>query len=1355
MKRLKLLIGLCIALATLSGCVDEMFGEQSQTEIPNGVVQLDLQFESMQSVDVTSRAAADSIAENRVNDVFIVLFRKNGKILKLNATEYGTYQSTLNDGAFVETQTDGETLLRGVYRIQIATLKDQLGDGNAEVVAYAVANSKVNDPSWRTGYGTTVADEFAKLGTGVANLTEQTFKTWLVYLYNRQAKIAAFQNTNGTSTSGVLTTDYKNSIINYEPAVERPSEALYMTGRAEQTLNLSQTTGQQIKVQLKRMDAKIEVRVQSGTEGLYVHPKRWRIHNVPVSSLIFEGETAPAPEVYYNPRNLIWRTFDYVGTVKPIAGKNKDYIAPVLQSTGKKGEVSGLVCYMPEVKLAAQKTISADSWRQEHAGLGVSSNYQPSVAQLYGLRARQQKNPQTVTEGPITVNPENGMYYKSGRPYTNGAFTFAPREAAWIEVVVNVEMRDANGVITKSAENAVYRLVLGGESTADYNSYTVKRDQHYIYNLTIKGFDDVEAEVKINNRNGVNDTQLKYEDNSGVDAHVNIGAFAQLDSHYDAKAILLNYYDLVKKYAQDDWAPKSAVEELKHFEVFTPYDAPGLTVPNAGKRDTSWVQFFVHRRDPNFGRTFPRFTLPYEYVRTAFPVNNSNYRYFNYCATPRELIHKLREWVRILRNTGITSKANATPAFKQLLEQHGFEPESGDMIISVYANEFYYETKPAWATVTIPTSAGPQTLDDAKWAKNGWRSFVNQPDRKIRIFVGKQGPLYSSDGYSSWNDADILITQHAIMAPYNLRNLPLDFTGFGAEMVDEAEWMDAGGPNGNVSRSRYCHVFNDVEYTPEQGATNIFDGRNLYLSLLGPGWLQGQRWNSLLDYGIYNHTDVIPTASKNNVAGYVYQPQIIFFREVYSSNGKRNGDWAGLAALTRNRETSELNNFTSATISNEDLKWYLPSLPQLEYLWMAEEAIPAAYHLKKDIPYLTSSRLSEALNQDYTECMMFHAKYGGTLRQRIVQASRNLFRYPYAWDIATFEDTRYYYGWNDAFQRPEWSGYQMSNKPLRIRAVRTLGGYNPSLIPRPAQRWIQGGGEFTGDTENGWDYKPIVIDCSRMPQEMLRHTPILSGPLPRHKISSMWARPYTYFRVAKQSVQAAKSRMNLDNVSGSTDGYDLTITDPEWQSIPGRAVNYRYNADASLPRVVMHDTKTTHPCKGYYEVINGQKITGWRLPNAQELMLMIRFIPPQQYLDLTTKRWSPIWETAANGYGKGIGENWSTNDDPTLADRKETLSNSEYNPAYLMSKTDTDEGYRFYGASFWAQQYGFRAKPMDEYSSLFSGTYAQRLEQLKRAAGGEIYNTRFDVRCVKDVTDAEFETQVKGRFDRDYWIKPF
>lgn len=1047
---------------------------------------------------------------------------------------------------------------------------------------------------------------------------------------------------------------------------QRPDAYLLMTAGG----TIVDATKRKINFDMKRVDTRLDVVVKAGT-GVTLDLKKYRLNNLPVGIKPFVTES----------------TSSTVGTdyVKYGAGTDAEDLGwQSFEDRWTSGEDKVLTLYMPENKQTAKQTIT-DALAK--ADLNISGT--PTYWQKYKLRSRQNKNTDGTNLPTFKYAPDNGTYF---------------------EFVANVTHNNGATSSTDFTEDARFRVFLGASvamdadyTTANVNDYNAERNVHYTYTITVNGLNDVIVEVERHTPSKKPDA----ENNTAIDAAVTRAyGLVQLDSHFDQKLLVLNYNDMASRLYQEDtgWIFDQPGRGMG-FVFSDPYGEV-VNVDDTKLKDTeryNWVKFYVHPGTLIGKRGF-RMNIDDQYMRE----NGIDAQLM----TPHQLMNYIRDALKDIKEKGGTDEVK---------KKWGCDPSTGDFVISTVVNEYYYTKAPDgvpapsinymdmknWVRRSI-------TLDDQdKWDRNGWRTFVNQPDRTLGIYFKGYPRQKSKDQASSYLEAEVVVRQRSINALYDFENLPLNYYGFGYESTDDDEWRDNpdAAPNSDQQRMAQCHEYikseSDIkEYANNQNGYDIFDGETLYRRLLpGGDWFINQRWKDFIPVfpNLYE-TDTNPEDHK----GWAYQ---------FIDYKPRKG-FAGYTALSRNRDVNR-----DGYIQASEVKWYIPSLPQMEAIGLAQRALPVTQRLKTDnVAYYLTSTSNRLYDGGYGELLVYNPLWNTTHRQTIPTANRGIYGWPNANDGS---DVPFYYGY---FDTQRWGGDTKSVKPLRVLAVRNLGK-RPANVDRYAQRFSTLQGSF-----RGWNYNTdidgsrgswtnLIIDCSTLPQLARRKIYIANGPLPKHDVSSEYAKPYTAFRVAKASIQAQRLRSwGVWGANSNADGYDQRVitqnTNGEYKEIEGYFDNdYRYSW---APRMY-NDNDPTHPCRNYAEYSyddygNKVKVTGWRLPNAGELQLMIRYFPPQFYLDLMTfsHHYSDIVEE--HGWAKNTVVNWRNTNNPLIG--IDELRSNWYQGAYVMSKTTYQKDGKtlhYYAGDFWAGTYGFRVHAMTE--------------QWKY--------TRFDVRCVKDLSDAE------------------
>lgn len=113
-------------------------------------------------------------------------------------------------------------------------------------------------------------------------------------------------------------------------------------------------------------------------------------------------------------------------------------------------------------------------------------------------------------------------------------FKYAPKYSTYVEIIGEYEGKDGS----VSADTR-YLLHLGDFSNSNFNEFSLKRDHHYHYTVTVNGVNDIEVEVLGENSGN------PYEKNPAAEGIVfKGGARLQLDAHYEQVEMKLSKSDL-------------------------------------------------------------------------------------------------------------------------------------------------------------------------------------------------------------------------------------------------------------------------------------------------------------------------------------------------------------------------------------------------------------------------------------------------------------------------------------------------------------------------------------------------------------------------------------------------------------------------------------------------------------------------------------------------------------------------------------------------------------------------------------------------------------------------------------------
>ena len=286
------------------------------------------------------------------------------------------------------------------------------------------------------------------------------------------------------------------------------------------------------------------------------------------------------------------------------------------------------------------------------------------------------------------------------------SFVYAPKTSTYVVIYGEAIEKDANGNTVKNAK-VNYTIHLGDFSpTGNVGNFSVERNTHYTYNVTVNGVDMIEVEAKRENgeyENGAEGTIIDMTASKQVynlDAHYET-VLLQLDlaaihkAGVDAMTVAVSTPIMEPEYKNKTvkWSDllnedKTAVDQAKVNEFFTNYDA-------------KWIEF-----------------LPVESAQfVAYPGVNED-------GTPKGGQLDICELMNAIYTKTLPDNDN-----------------DGICYVIAFVNEFYY--------------------DD--W---GWPVFVNkQEGREMKIL---QSPEISTDQHSVYSQALCAFQQKSISTMFDI-----------------------------------------------------------------------------------------------------------------------------------------------------------------------------------------------------------------------------------------------------------------------------------------------------------------------------------------------------------------------------------------------------------------------------------------------------------------------------------------------------------------------------------------------------------------------------------------------------------
>lgn len=529
-------------------------------------------------------------------------------------------------------------------------------------------------------------------------------------------------------------------------------------------------------IKLKRTDAKVKFNVttepkESAWQNFSFQPKEWIVKKVPSQSYML-------PHVKADANGNFDADGEYFET--PLINFEE-----VTRSEAGLYNGGSFVFYMPENKKKFRKEITPDEL------LG-----KPKETTEYALRDESDKNPVSGTGKP-------------GQEYENGAFTYANENSTYVEMTGTLTYIDAKG----KNVNADVKYIVHLGAVAGVNDYNTERNVYYIYNVKVKGINDIIVEVT----NATGDDELRPGHEGDV-VYSNASVY-ELDSHYDRILININ---------------KSQIDDDMTWGIRTPFSSGIYQNDNnfTGLEDYKWVKFAINK---DYGIAADR------YVKYPGDQNYNN---------PNK------------RGAGNDEPSPSYPDYEnarlldiqQLIERLKTEKdnpsseifdENENVAITVFVDENLYFDNP----VTGQPGAQNRSL---------WKASVDKEDRMLHIIA--TGSKYSPDGNSSIVNSLFTFKQKAIRTIFNTDKESLT-TAWGLESVMETKRLASGDVSQGGDR-RNGRV-NMIKWAVGKSWTSVLSVQDRYA--LGSGY-ENAAYACMLRNRDLNGDDVI---DQNEVRWYL------------------------------------------------------------------------------------------------------------------------------------------------------------------------------------------------------------------------------------------------------------------------------------------------------------------------------------------------------------------------------------------------------------------------------------------------------------------------------------------------------
>lgn len=712
-----------VLVLTLSGCSrDEDHAPLPADYVPISEFDLGWWVDDNQ---VYTRAGQSVFTENRVVNLFVLLFDENGTLLQRKRYYVGGdgsiptgYDALIT--SYNEKDEENGLSSRGSIPGFFDNFTNYTALQNGAVSFYAVAN-----------YNTALGNQL-----NAAGLTEDQLQN-LTIRFSTEGSVS-----RTTFTMVATNQNVRLNVVNGDdgqPMIQRVG----------------------VNLTLRRLDAKITFNLVFDIEGavdgtVAFNSMAYRVHNVPNVSYIFEKDKPAETAGVAN----TWDAAEVLNDFSCMMDDNfETFDETYTDRVG--GQFS---FYLRENRPIPKKEIT----------IAEQGNW----STLYAMR-------EAWSGGtPDSKTPAHGR-----------DFIYAPLHSTFVEISgeLSYTRQNNDGTQEEVYGNVTYLIHLGetGNNANDQNAvnnYDVRRNVRYIYNVTVRGVNDMIVEVETG------------EERPGIEGDITVSTNKQyeLDAHYGRVLLELNENNLDNAV----WNVTTPLGTIR----YTP--ETGITSPY----DYKWVLFAINRqfggdRDAmvkfpgtqayNDGLKFHTGTLPtIEDMQNDIgwtkkewlTSDDSNYYYGQRNNLDEDAcLRDINQLVNYLKKEAATGTSDL------------FE-EDGTVAITAFIDEYTYLYDPRKEDYIHP---GEAVTNEHRLAL--WKEYVNVADRSMDI-VPMSNTHISPDGNTSVTNAFITISQNSIKTIYDVSNSELT-TAWGLETTNETGLLTLSTSHG--PGSTYSNTTND------------------------------------------------------------------------------------------------------------------------------------------------------------------------------------------------------------------------------------------------------------------------------------------------------------------------------------------------------------------------------------------------------------------------------------------------------------------------------------------------------------------------------------------------------------------
>ena len=668
MKRLPILSLVCLAVL-LGGCTREVQPSAGGEVGPETWVTIPFACSGFDPVQIATRSDIGIIAESRVKNIFLFIFKSDGTRLYAHFFDSGNLGSRTDimagraDGWWVTNTTD-KTDPYGAYTL------DSPDDSK-----WTNGGIRVRAPQYTGGKVYAIAN----IDGDMINISPESLN-----LIRTEADLLAL-------TAHLQPRNQTLQRNGYFPMTGHKSPVKIVGANSKMQYSGGSGYTDAWYLELQRMDAKVRFNIQvgigsssypgTGTEAEYKElmsfkPESWQVVNVPKGCSVFEtaaasGDTAGAEtEGYFDSEPMPTETVTDEETDHPAYGFTF-YMMENRESARKNGSVSG--------GTAAERYHKRDLRKKDAAGA-----YLLESGNMWEYA------------------PERGTYV-----IIKGTLN--------MEVIVSSEAKDQN-----LCADVTYVVHLGDFATSA-DDYDVLRNTYYTYTVHILGVDKIVLEVTTSQPSS---STPFTEAHSGAMGSVNIAKESTytFDCHYGQRVFCFDADHIDPTHCF--WYVKTP-----YGKEGIPPRVGDSDVPSGF--DYKWVHFMVNPVDDDTSsETYTRYgSFPYQHVNQPYPGDDSprlmdvvqltsylrEQKVAYSAGEPNDFLAEYdQEWADWATRTpdmasGVSGGGLSDPDdIAAVAKRHR-------IYVTAYIDEFYYEEHPI-------THESPQDF---------WKTFVNQPNRMM------------------------------------------------------------------------------------------------------------------------------------------------------------------------------------------------------------------------------------------------------------------------------------------------------------------------------------------------------------------------------------------------------------------------------------------------------------------------------------------------------------------------------------------------------------------------------------------------------------------------------------------------